>query len=329
MTRVASLGLFLALASCAGDVDHNNEPVFGASTGDSDLVMARTANSVEGVLTEDNGAEITFESTEVEPGVVVVDVTLNGMTLHAEYDWQDAHFDGLDGEGEPTLITDMDRASLARLTAALEAEFYPPIYHVQNRAQYDALRNTTLAEEKLFSSVEGIWSMWPSTQPLAHQAARKDFEEIRSHYNFRYYTKDADTYIPVSQHDCPDIWLVNDGCERSDADCQDYKAVGRYFDGANHANCGISSTGSQFTKNCADHDQCVRTSKHGGHNIASPFCSDELGVVCVNGAAGDECWADSCEYDFRGSSMEGNCPTSYEGDGICDCFCQFKDPDCL
>ena len=35
-----------------------------------------------------------------------------------------------------------------------------------------------------------------------------------------------------------------------------------------------------------------------------------------------------CDYDWTGTQYENNCPDSWNGDGSCDCGCQFVDADC-
>jgi hypothetical protein len=118
-------------------------------------------------------------------------------------------------------------------------------------------------------------------------------------------------------HDC-------NSCSWSGDCCDTGKKLGESFNGSNYGNCGTSSTGTQFTKDCTNHDQCVRTTKHGGHVITSLYCDDQF-TSCID----DNTFAPSCNYDWRGTSNKGNCPLSWKGAGDgCDCFCQFQDTDC-
>ena len=67
----------------------------------------------------------------------------------------------------------------------------------------------------------------------------------------------------------------------------------------------------------------MRTSKHGGHSLASAWCDDQF-ASCVD----DEISAFEAPYDWRGSSYYNACPSSWNGDNLCDVHCQFKDVDC-
>ena len=191
------------------------------------------------------------------------------------------------------------------------------------KAEYDATFRRTPVEERLFRVLDVSWSQWPSTQPLDEVVLARD--AARSYSQKRYYATAAswgpnDGY--TGTHDC-------NSCDRWTPDCMDTWPLGGYDAGdsqaCNYGNCGTSCSGTQYTNDCVDHDQCVRTAKHGGHVLASAWCGDEF-----ISATDDELFAPSCDYDWRGTSRQGNCPTSWDGarDG-CDCFCQFRDNDCL
>ncbi len=309
MTRIATSFALLSLMACGTEAVDSD--VFGPADYDPMLGMER-GDAVRGNLVMDDDSVVRFRSQQTPKGLQVR-VELNGMALTANYDGRVAAFDGVNMEdGTPAFITHEDRADLVRLTAALESELYPSIEGVTTKEEYDALRGMTDAESRLFSSIEGIWAQWPSSSPLDMEFKM----EAAQHYSWNRWTNDVGYR---TDHDCWD-------CERGDSDCQDYKALGRYFDGDNHANCGISSSGSQFTHDCGDHDQCVRTSKHGGHSIASAWCNDHLSGD--GWAAADEISAPSCQYDWRGSSNENNCAHYLNKNDGCDCFCGGIDTDC-
>lgn len=311
MTR-AALGLAVALLSACGTEADEAEGVFGVTEPDPALTVARAEREVSGSLALDDGSTVEFSSVELDDGQVQIVVELNGMVLTADYVEDAFKLDGFAKRtAEPTLIGDLDRAALIRLVAALEAELYPPITHVTSKDHYDALRGLTPAEERLFSTIDGMWTQWPTQRPLQYTMTA---DVPRAYSSWRRRTNDTNQ---LGWHDCWD-------CTYTDADCQEWKPLGREFNGSNHGNCGTSSYGSQFTSDCTDHDACVRTSKHGGHWIISLYCDDEFSW-CVD----DEVSAPSCNYDWRGSSLEKNCPSSWNGtsDG-CDCFCQFQDADC-
>ncbi|TNE86469.1 MAG: hypothetical protein EP330_22285 [Deltaproteobacteria bacterium] len=310
MTRYLVPVLFL-LGACGTPGDESD--LFGAPQADPDLQLDSTATRTAGSLLLDEGEVLEFSSSETFDGTVEVAVELHGMRLQAS---RTAHGLSLHGEaldGGTALMTEADRAVLLRLTAALEAEFYPSIAHVTSKEEYRALRQMTAAEEQLFSMVEGLWSQWPSSMPLDYEV---DSDTAERGITERHYYADNAYYIGGS-HDCWD-------CDWWEGDCTDYKRIGHEFDGCNHGNTGTSCSGTQFTQDAVNHDQCVRTSKHGGHSLASLWCDDQF-VSCVD----DEISAPSAGYDWRGSYYYNNCPTSWKGtsDG-CDVHCQFKDPDC-
>ncbi|MCO4747298.1 MAG: hypothetical protein KC912_21040 [Proteobacteria bacterium] len=303
----------LLLATACGTNEQSTGEIFGAPDADPDLELARSAFETRGTLLLDNGSLLTFQGVETGDGVDV-NVELSGMSLSAKTNDAGMVLDGFATDTlEPTLITAEDRAAMARLAAALEAEFYPSIAHVTTKAEYDAVRAMTPAEERLFSAVEGLWSQWPASTPLNFDIGSAEIE--RGVTEVHYYADNA--YYMGGSHDCWD-------CDWWDADCTDYKRIGHAFDGCNHGNSGTSCSGTQFTVDAVNHDQCVRTSKHGGHSLASAWCDDQF-ASCID----DEASADSADYDWRGSSNYNNCPTSWAGaDDGCDVHCQFKDSDC-
>ena len=297
---------------CVGAPDSDPEaPVLGEVRRDPALAIQRTPDEVSGALVDDS-VEIRFSSVDRGDGVMDVRVELNGMILSAHYDAAGEVLDGVSaGDGAPTVLTDVDRAAVRRLLAGLEAELYPPIDHVTSKEEYDALRALTPAEERLFRVVDVQWSQWPTTVPLRLEIKG---DAARAWTSWRRYASTNTTVTGC--HDCNKCSWTGDCCDTG-------KKLGEYFDGSNYGNCGTSSSGSQFTKDCTNHDQCVRTAKHGGHAMASMYCNDQFSS-CVD----DEASAPSCKYDWRGTGYKGACPASWNGDGGCDCFCQFQDSDC-
>jgi hypothetical protein len=286
-------------------------PVLGEVRRDPALSLHRGAEEVSGTLIDDD-VEIRFSSVAAADGAADVRVELDGMILTAHYDAAGEILDGVSAsDGSPTILTDVDRAAVRRLLAGLEAELFPPIDHVTSKEEYDAVRHLTPAEERLFRVVDVQWSQWPSTVPLRRELKA---DAPRSWTSWRRYASTNTTVTGC--HDC-------NVCAWSGDCCDTGKKLGEYFNGDNYGNCGTSSTGSQFTKDCTNHDQCVRTTKHGGHSLASPYCDDQF-TSCID----DESFAPSCNYDWRGTGYKGACPSSWNGDGSCDCFCQFQDSDC-
>jgi len=308
---MAAIGITVGLLGCSGSSeapDETGTPVLERKT-DPALRIERDKTQVQGQLT-DNGIDVQFSSVESAQDTLVK-VSLDGMVLTARYTGDQEVLEGVSADGSPTLLTEIDRAAIRRLLAGLEATFYPPIDHVESKEDYDRARQVTKAEERLFRVVDAQWSRWPSSLPLNKTLTG---EAARSITSWRRYA--ATNTTVTGCHDCNKCSWTGDCCDTG-------KKLGENFNGSNYGNCGTSSTGSQFTKDCTNHDQCVRTTKHGGHALASAYCDDQF-ASCVD----DEASAPSCDYDWRGTSRKGNCPTSWKGDGKCDCFCQFQDTDC-
>lgn len=109
----------------------------------------------------------------------------------------------------------------------------------------------------------------------------------------------------------------------------DHPGGTEYAYGGCFGRCGGGcGSGTQFTRACLDHDQCVRL----GHSLASFWCDDE-----VIDAGWDAINAPNCsgvgltiDYDWSGTGTEGNCPLGWRdsNDG-CDHGCQFIDGDCF
>lgn len=140
------------------------------------------------------------------------------------------------------------------------------------------------------------------------------------------------SYIFMSMHPtggCSDDTYFGGGSTSMSCHEPDHPGGTEYGYGACFGRCGGScGGGTAFTRDCLDHDQCVRL----GHAIASFWCDDEL-----TGATWDAINAGNCggvnftvNYNWAGSSYENNCPTSWNGtnDG-CDVGCQFVDGDCF
>lgn len=302
---------FIGAMGCAGDAPDDGGPVFGAPKPDASLQVERSVKAISGSL-DDNGVLIAFKSAEGEGGVIDIRVEVDGMILTDHIAGQDETLAGVNAsDGSPTLLTDVDRAAVKRLLAALEAELFVPVDHVDSKAEYDAARALTPAEDHLFRVLDGRWSQWPSSLPLA---AHVGGDQAHGWTSWR---KFASTNTTVTGcHDCNVCSFSGDCCDTG-------KKLGEYWNAANYGNCGTSSTGTQYTKDCTNHDQCVRTTKHGGHSLTSAYCDDQFSA-CVD----DNTFAPSCKYDWRGTTHKGNCPASWNGDGSCDCFCQFQDSDC-
>ncbi len=139
-------------------------------------------------------------------------------------------------------------------------------------------------------------------------------------------------YVLMSMH--PDGGCSDDtyfGGSATSFSCHepDHPGGTEYAYGGCFGRCGGGcGSGTQFTRACLDHDQCVRL----GHSLASFWCNDEFAdtgwdVVSAPNCSGVNLTID---YNWAGSGTENSCPTSWKdtNDG-CDHGCQFVDGDCF
>jgi len=223
---------------------------------------------------------------EVDDDGFEVELELNGLTVRI-----DKSADGIvtyDGfataSGDPTQMTDDDRAALTALTAALEAlggEVPPAIQRVRGFAS--------------------LWSEFPSTQEM-HGELRVDFRAYTSlcgsmftyqeatHDDWDYDRwDDASTHFAyLSMHSggpCSDgtyFWTGSQWeCFEPDHSTSIEYAYGECF-GRCGAGCGSDT---QFTRDCLDHDSCVRF----GHSLASFWCDDEFASTVDDWASAPDC----------------------------------------
>ncbi len=211
-------------------------------------------------------SETTSEGFELE-------LELNGMIITARLDEDGVlEYDGFaSGNGEPTQMTDDDRAAIVALNRSIEA--------LGTDVSED------LARLRRFTSV---WSEYPDTLDMHHQvqvgfrgwnslcgqygqfvqATHDDWSYNRGH--------DRTTYNALLSMDpsgpCSDgtyFWKNSTWqCFEPDHSKNIEYAYGSCF-GRCGAGCGSDT---QFTKDCLDHDSCVRF----GHSTASFWCNDEF-----------------------------------------------------
>jgi hypothetical protein len=332
MKRSLVLLPLVMVAACAMPSDPGpSGPGITVQQTDPALTVVRTPVKIHGALVED-GLDVRYQSEMVGKDVHVR-VELNGMVLTAKFGKDESmELGGVNVEdAEPTLITELDRSAVRRLLTSLEAEIRPLVHtdHVQTKAEYDALMKLpTPAEHKLLRALSNFWAKWPTALPLQRVTSE---EATRSWRSNRRHAASGKTVMGC--HDCG-------SCDFDNLDmtnCCDSWALGTSGSGktgldAAFGNCGTSNWDTQFTWDCTNHDQCVRTYKHGGHAMLSLYCDDQF-TSCVD----DDSSAPTCNYDWRQNknttdmtwTYRTDCPTSWKGTGDgCDCFCQFDDPDC-
>lgn len=322
VSTMSAIALFAGTAcSDAPPSPQGSEPTIPSTQNTALKIQERTPDRFVGEY-HGEGVDAKFSSVK-EGDAIEVKLEFNGILLKSLVK---EGFDQQTGvnlaDGSPAILTEMDRSAVKLVLAALEVEFSPPL-DVKTKQEYDSVFSLTEVEKRFYKKLSNAWSQWPSTKSfdqkydLKDEAFRADFEI----YNIRRWAT-ASTVAPngfrSGTHDC-------NYCGRWATDCTDSAAIGGYFNGCNHAACGTDcgNSNTDYTNDCIDHDQCVRTSKHGGHVLASAWCSDEF-----SDAEDDFVGAASCAYVWRGTSTQGRCPTYWNGDGSCDCFCQFQDIDC-
>lgn len=111
----------------------------------------------------------------------------------------------------------------------------------------------------------------------------------------------------TAQDDCPLSWN-GDGecdcaCQFTDIDCPVAGATGACCNA--NGNCLITSA-----------QAC--SGANGAYQGDNTSCELDCSARCAAG----------CEFCWKDTPLEGACDPSWEGDGFCDCACQFTDPDC-
>lgn len=332
------------LAGCAGEVPTgSSEPL---------LQLDYTPELAEGSFILD-GQALVFES-RVLPEVIEVTIELRGMILLMTADRETGVFD-VDGfaaqNGDDTQMLEEDIALVRALEVALtetyrEHSAESPALAYLNRAitvwgQYSTtLPLTRIYHGRLDRSASLCGSVNRPGQGTSLRrwvAATHDCDSTRGDCSWWYGCerwKDNSTtdYVFMSMHPtggCSDDTYFGNGSGSFRCYEPDHPGDNEYSYGACFGRCGGScGGGTVFTRDCLDHDQCVRL----GHTIASFWCDDE-----VTGATWDAMWGSDCsgvnfrvDYNWAGTSLEGNCPTSWNStnDG-CDVGCQFIDGDCF
>ncbi len=153
----------------------------------------------------------------------------------------------------------------------------------------------------------------------------------------------------TAQGACPTSWN-GDGecdcaCQFADSDCPTTTPTGACC--APSGSCNVttsascSSSGGTYRGNNVTCAQANCTSPTGACCSAQDGCSVTTAAACA-GAIGayqgngtvcgpticaQRCDA-ICEYCWSDTPYDGDCDPLWEGDGSCDCGCQFSDPDC-
>ncbi|HEX2569873.1 MAG TPA: hypothetical protein VH877_09990 [Polyangia bacterium] len=246
------------------------------------LDVQSTGNSLKGTYTAD-GSTVKFSSTETAPGVFDVTVDVHGATLGALIDrnHEVAEVDGFAGAGADTQIVEADRQVLGRFVRALDEQ----------------LDTDHVAAASILSRLASNWSQTPDSVPLQRQVAggeNRGWTSLCSSYrtyvtathddnNYSRNSPKTTSYADVGQRTSSTYYYVNGVWTTT---TQNHVAY-LYERGDCYGNCGpdCPSTVQTLTRDCHDHDQCVRN----GHAIASIYCDDEF-----TSASDDELFAPRC-----------------------------------
>lgn len=295
-------------------------------------------------------AEVRFESRILETSSETT-IEVRGMILLLTADHQTGVFDvdGFAAENAlDTQMTDADRAVITAFDRALggaelDADLPAVEFLVRSLTTWGQYSSSLPLTRTFYGRLDRSSSLCSSVNKPGQGAGTEKFKRATHDCNDtagdcsnwwgcdRWDDNSSTDKVFMSMHPgggCSDDTYF--GGSSSSFSCYepDHPGGTEYAYGGCFGRCGGGcGSGTQFTRDCLDHDQCVRL----GHALASFWCDDEL-----VGATWDAINASNCsgvkftvDYNWAGSSREGNCPDSWNGDNECDHGCQFIDGDCF
>ncbi|MDQ3035466.1 MAG: hypothetical protein M3Y87_23880 [Myxococcota bacterium] len=287
------MSVALAMVGCAGS---------GTGTGTSGaLTVEESAGEASGSFVDDSEADlgrVDFTSRFVDTNVLEIVLDFHGLTVSSLVDFDNGvvEYDGFASDnGEDTQILDDDRALMLAFSRAL-----------------DTLGTDASEPVSRLRSFANTWADFPSTldpQGLSLMAEDRSYSSMCSRVNtYQRATHDCwsgagdcsnwagcsrgddnatTDYAYVSMHgagSCNDGTFFHNGswqCYEPDHSSSVEYAYGNCL-GRCGSGCGSST---QFTWDCFDHDQCVRT----GHDVASAWCDDEFSSTVDDWASAPNC----------------------------------------
>lgn len=272
----------LTLTACAEPEDRSAPDI------ERGLFIDEDGASVSGSFADDEHA-LRFYSDVLGSGSgfeFEVRIEFNGMEISAQQDADgNLEYNGhAIGSNEPTQMTDEDRLALTTLAKALD-ELGPEV-------------SAPLERVRGFAN---MWSEFPSSMDL-HGEVNASFRSYTSlcgaMYTWVQATHDDWSYDRWEDKSTHYVWLSMDGagscadgtyfwknntwqCYEPDHDANIEYAYGNCF-GRCGGGCGSDS---QMTRDCLDHDSCVRF----GHSIASFWCDDEFSATLDDWASAPDC----------------------------------------
>jgi hypothetical protein len=296
--RFLGLVAILGTVGCAGS-DSGGPAVLG-------LTIEEEPGIARGSFVDEAGRQVDFTSRFVDTNVVEIVVELNAMTITSMVDFDSGviEYDGFSSDtGDDTQILDDDRAVLAGLTDALDhlgLEVSEPV---------DKLR-----------AFVNRWQEYPTElelQGLALMDEDRGWTSLCGYMN-RYVRSSHDCtlgcpwYNPFCSNSINSFWTDNTTVDwtyvsmHAAGPCSD----GTYFDTSGNGSswwrcyepshvshdegaygncfgrCGDGcGSNRQFTQDCLNHDECVRT----GHSTGSESCIDQFESTADDWASAPNC----------------------------------------
>lgn len=282
LITLSTLLLFIGCNLDGTDADSDQLVVNSVS---QRLILDKLPNGLSGIVTVD-GEAVVFK-INLDPRVYMIEARLNGMILRvrANAGAGTLQFMGIAEDGGDTTMQPEDRDLLKR---AVKLMF--------SKVDF----KTSLAHKTLFRAMS-IWSEYPTTLSLNLTVTAekgRSYSSWCAYVNNGYYVVKHDcdrgsygsavtTYVAKftktnaqSPHcgaaDGTWFWHAKTGWRCTEPN--HYDAVGTssgyyYAQGNCFGRCGGDcGSDTQVTKDCAEHDSCVRF----GHATASMYCNDEF-----------------------------------------------------
>lgn len=270
---LASLTGLLVLAGCADE---------GSTGSVGSLTMDEAPDGVSGLYEAADG-DLQFTSQFVEEHVLDIVIEMNGMMVTALLDFESGviEYDGYGVDtGDDTQMLDEDRALLLAFSHALDelgtevpehtaklrdfasiwSEF-PTSLEMQRVAIADMGRSVVcLATNQYHRATHDDWDYdrWDDASTLDNVYVSSHGDLCNGAFDGSAFYSNAGGY---------DAWWCYEPDHKSNVEYGYGNCFGRCGGG-----CGGGDT---FSRDCLDHDECVRT----GHGVASSWCSDELASV--------------------------------------------------
>lgn len=282
-TRTVLSIVVLMAAGCAGEQSQPPQP----TTQDFQLQTSETGGVLTGSAVID-GAKVGFTAQQLAPDQIDLAYELDGMTFTYTFD-KTAGVIETDGfataTGVETQFNDADRAKLLGLSHALDLlgkDVSPLVGYTRDVASgasewpdsVETRRETYAVQDRSWTSI--CWAMY-TYQSTTHDCWDYNDWDDQSTIDYAWVGMNG----PCPYADGTYFWTGYWNCYEPDHDPNVEYGYGNCF-GRCGSGCGSST---QFTWDCLDHDDCVRT----GHDTASFWCDDEF-----TSAADDWTFAPNC-----------------------------------